>query len=398
MRSESVSKITYYRKQSVEKLYKLLKQKVLIDMRKVKRFRIWQILVLKRKIALFMRKVKETNRRFLQRTLKSIIEVLKKPLAFSFGRIKSSSIRPLLPSHLNPSLSCLKLFQLNLNLQTRINSTTQFNSFTPNFHLKRKSFQLWKSRAYPSSPFLQRKLVLTLSVLGIVLSHRWENLNFAFQKVSILRERIETIPLSRVISRIVHKRMMFAFRKVNQPRFNRRQQEPKVDVKAIKARVITSAFMVEMMIRKKKGFEARQGKLEVLKSFNLWKQLSNENQVPKFIMKRHCRSWACKILAIGLKCLLDKSRRSVFKVFKVEKPKIVDKENFPIDKFIIENQAHVLAKLETQHYNKIREVKKVRKIEKMNKIRVFFWKGLKEWMGRWKVLLLAPDDQQVRTS
>ena len=118
MRNEpnmNFSKKSYYRKQSVEKLYKLIKRKVLIDMRTVKRFRIWQILILKRKIAIFMRKVKETNKRFLQRSLKVIIEVLKKPLRESFNKLYTCQ-KIQIPKFLSTSVAVCKFSVIALKL------------------------------------------------------------------------------------------------------------------------------------------------------------------------------------------------------------------------------------------------------------------------------------------
>jgi hypothetical protein len=213
--------------------------------------------------------------------------------------------------------------------------------------------------------------------------------------VSRIRERTETIPLCKAILKVFQKKMFFAFRKVNQPRFSRRKVDKKAEFKVFVEKVKTSSILLEIMIKKKKRFDSLQRKLELLKSFNLWKLLTNENQVPKFIMKRHSRSWACKILAVSIENLVCKVRRMSFRMFKVERKTVVVKDVFPIDRLIIENQARVLEKLESQHHHKSREVKRLKKLEKINKIRVFFWKGLKYWMDQWKILLFAPDDQQV---
>lgn len=397
MRSESVSKIAYYRKQSVEKLYKLLKQKVLIDMRKVKRFRIWQILVLKRKIALFMRRVKETNRRFLQRSLKVIIEVLKKPLVFSFRKIFNCDKKPHIPLTFGPQVATCLIFISYLKLMNKSNSSCLLPRCLQDLHLTRKAFFFWKSRAYPASPFLQRKLVLILSVMGIVLRRRWRNVQFGFCRIARMSERIESIPLCKAVLRLVHKKLLWAYRKVYQPRFKRRKTEvKKLDPAVYNKKIKTSSILLESMINKKQGIERKIGKFWLSQSFNLWKQLSNENQVPKFILKRQCKSWGCKIMQVVLTNLQKKVKKSVFGCFPTKTCEKNKPENFPIDKNLIINQALVLARLESQHYNKLKELKKFRKLEKLNKCKIVFWKGMMRWMDKWKIVLFLPDDQQVK--
>lgn len=368
-------------------------------MRKVKRFRIWQILVLKRKIALFMRRVKDTNRRFLQRSLKVIIEVLKKPLTFSFRKLQNSEQKPHIPRTLEPQVASCFIFMAYLKLLAKSNSCCLLPSNLKGFHLVRKAFCFWKSRAYPASPFLQRKLVLILSVMGIVLRRRWQNLHFGFSKIGRMNERVESIPVCKAVLRIFHKKMLWAFRKIYQPRFSRRKiEKKKVDSGMLKQKIKTSALLLETMIYKKQGVERRTAKYWMAQSFNLWKQLSNENNVPKFIIKRSCKSWGCKIMQVVLSNLQKKIKKSVFKSFPIKKHEKTSPENFPIDKNLIINQAQILVRLESQHYNKLKELKKFKKLEKLNKCKVFFWKGMMKWMGIWKAVLFAPDDQEVRTT
>ena len=388
------SKKAYYRKQSVEKLYKLMKRKVLIDMRTVKRFRIWQILVLKRKIAIFMRKVKETNKRFLHRSLKVIIEVLKKPMREAYNSIQASQQKIQIPKFLSHSVAVCKFSIINLKLLAKSVSFCMIPAALSKENLKLKTFGIWKSRAYQASPFLHRNLVLALSTMQIILKHRWHHLNFAWQKVSKLRKRIETIMLPKCVKKISKKKIAWAFRKIFHPRFPRRkleaQKKPKLQVNHIK----TGTLLLDMMLRKKKGIDAKQMDLKLNSCFSSWKQLATENSVPNFIMKRHYRSWSLKLMVNSLKYLQDKVKSSIF--FKLKSAKFSSKSSlFQIDKHIIENQAQVMEKLESQHYIKLQEAKVINKYEKLNKCHIIFWKCLMRWIMRWKDSVKSPDNLEV---
>lgn len=372
-----------------------MKGKVLIDMRTVKRFRIWQILVLKRKIAIFMRKVKETNKRFLQRNLKVIIEVLKKPIQYSFNKLCAAHQKIQIPKTLSASVAVCKFSITSIKLLAKQVSHCLLPKALPLQSLKIKAFALWKSRAYQASPFLHRNLVLTLSTMGILLKHRWHNLNFAWQKVNQKRKRVETIMLARCIKKISLKKIALAFRKVSQPRFQRKKLEnPKKSIEIEEIHVKTGSMLLEMMFRKKKKVDSKEMFMALSRDFYVWKQLSTENSVPNFIMKRHYRNWSLKILVSSMKYLEGKSIFLGFSSLKSLKSHQISKK-FPIDKHLIENQALILVRLESQHYSKSKEFSHINRCEKLNKCRVFFWKSLVKWMARWKELLKAPDNLEV---
>ena len=395
MRSDSTlsfSKKSYHRKQSVEKLYKLIKRKVLIDMRTVKRFRIWQILVLKRKIAIFMRKVKDTNKRFLQRSLKVIIEVLKKPIRETFNKIYNADLKIQIPKFLASSVALCKFSIITLKLLSRFQSSCLLPLTLSPINLKQKSFLLWKSRAYSSSPFLHRNQVLTLSIMGIILKHRWQHLNFAWRKVNRMRQRIESIMLGKSLKKLVNKKQSFAFRKISQPRFQRRKTETKYE-KLIETHVKTGGILLEMMIRRRKGVEFKEFEAKTSQFFHKWKQQSYES-IPNFIMKRHYRAWSSKLLANFIKTLQRKNIYLVWKKLQTANKPIM-KNSFPIDFAIIENQATILVKLESQHYSKLRELQLMKKFEKLNKCRKVFWKCFRTWVLRWKEVLKTPDNLEV---
>lgn len=398
MRSEqgvAISKITYYRKQSVEKLYRLLKRKVLIDMRIVKRFRIWQILILKHKIAIFLRKVKETNRKFLLRSFRVVVGVLEKPLRISFNKVFNCEYKAQVPKTLNPKVSVCKLALINIKLQSRSLCTSLLPSTIHDSDLKSKSFALWKSRAYKASPFLHRHLVLTLSVMSIVLKLRWQNLSYGFQKVNRMRQRVETISLCKTLEKIAIKRISQAFRKVSHPRFIRKKAENiKVDGKIMQEKIKTSTCLLEMLVQKKRGIEVKQMELALSKAFHKMKQVSNESNVPNFIMKRHYRSWSLKLMINALSYQQIVRKKIGFGKLMLLRPR-VQKEVFPIDKSIIENQAQILVRLESQQYAKLKEFKVIKRCERVNRCRKVFWKCLRMWLARWCEILNAPDNLEV---
>lgn len=398
MRSEqgvAISKITYYRKQSVEKLYRLLKRKVLIDMRIVKRFRIWQILILKHKIAIFLRKVKETNRKFLLRSFRVVVGVLEKPLRISFNKVFNCEYKAQVPKTLNPKVSVCKLALINIKLQSRSLCTSLLPSTIHDSDLKSKSFALWKSRAYKASPFLHRHLVLTLSVMSIVLKLRWQNLSYGFQKVNRMRQRVETISLCKTLEKIAIKRISQAFRKVSHPRFIRKKAENiKVDGKIMQEKIKTSTCLLEMLVQKKRGIEVKQMELALSKAFHKMKQVSNETNVPNFIMKRHYRSWSLKLMINALSYQQIVRKKIGFGKLMLLRPR-VQKEVFPIDKSIIENQAQILVRLESQQYAKLKEFKVIKRCERVNRCRKVFWKCLRMWLARWCEILNAPDNLEV---
>jgi hypothetical protein len=396
MRSDpnmNFSKKSYYRKQSVEKLYKLIKRKVLIDMRTVKRFRIWQILVLKRKIAIFMRKVKETNKRFLHRNLKVIMQVLKKPIRETFNKLYNSDLKVQIPRFLYPQVSICKLLSISLKLIAKSQCSSFLSLVFLPKDLKKKVFGLWKSRTYQASPFLHRNYVLALNCMGIVLRHTWRNLNYAWQKVNRMRHRVETIALIKSIKKIFLKKISWAFRKVSQPRFNRRKiEKPKFEAKGIDKQLKASSILLEMMIRKKKGIENKELDIKVAKFFNSWKMICLENSVPNFIMKRHYRNWGIKILTSGLKSLTNKKKFIIFSELKNLK---ASKAVFQIDHAIVQNQATILVKLESQHYSKLKELKIIKHLQTLNKCKITFNTSLCKWLIRWKKCLKAPENLEV---
>ncbi|OMJ70857.1 hypothetical protein SteCoe_31072 [Stentor coeruleus] len=395
MRSEqsvAMFKITYYRKQSVEKLYRLLKRKVLIDMRIVKRFRIWQILILKHKIAIFLRKVKETNRKFLLRSFRVVVGVLEKPLRISFNKLSNCEYKAQVPKTLNPKVSVCKLALINIKIQSRSLCTSLLPSTIHDSDLKSKSFALWKSRAYKASPFLHRNLVLTLSVMAIVLKLRWQNLTYGFQKVNRMKQRVETISLCKTLEKITIKRISQGFRKISQPRFIRKKAENiKVDEKIMKQKIKTSTCLLEMLVQKKRGIEIKQMELALSNAFHKMKQVSNENNVPNFIMKRHYRSWSLKLMINALTYQHMIRKKLGFGKLRLLRPNLRE-DVFPIDKSIIENQAQVLVRLESQQYAKLKEFKVIKRCEKVNKCRKVFWKCLRMWLARWCEILNAPDN------
>ena len=231
--------------------------------------------------------------------------------------------------------------------------------------------------------------------MGIILKHRWHNLNFVWQKISRLRQRVETIMLANCIKKISKKKISWAFRKISQPRFIRRIAEKnKINKKTLEKHVNTGTLLLGMMIRKKKDIDYKEMEIVVAKYFNVWKNLANERNIPNFIMKRHYRCWSLKMLVNSLTYLHQKLKSSIFHTLNSQ-PKPANPNLFKIDKEIIENQAKIMVKLESQHFNKLREVKIVKRLEKLNKCKIIFWKHLKRCLMKWKETLQIPDNLEV---
>ena len=72
-----------------------------------------------------------------------------------------------------------------------------------------------------------------------------------------MRQRIESIMLGKSLKKLVNKKQSFAFRKISQPRFQRRKTETKSE-KLIETHVKTGGILLEMMIRRRKGVEFKE--------------------------------------------------------------------------------------------------------------------------------------------
>lgn len=119
-------KNTFSRQRAATKIYRMLEMRLFVDARLVKRFRIWQIHIIKGDISRFLKNVRRTNVKYMTNRLKVIMKILSKPTRNVFTKIANHISQKKLPTLLLPNLGVCKLFGFLNKKQSKTRLTTVF--------------------------------------------------------------------------------------------------------------------------------------------------------------------------------------------------------------------------------------------------------------------------------
>ena len=165
-----------------------------VDFRVVKRFRFWQVRILKEKVVAFKRILRSTNRNYLSSRLRVVLKIFKSGLSATLATWRQGQAQIELPSDIRPQLAAGKFGVLVQFLQAKPKLYSHFRQplgtrkgkisksdlvLWTKSSLKR-AFTVWLSKAYKPEPLLHRKYQLLLQTKVLLekrllssKSHSW---------------------------------------------------------------------------------------------------------------------------------------------------------------------------------------------------------------------------------
>ncbi|CAG9328314.1 unnamed protein product [Blepharisma stoltei] len=382
-------KLVHARQKAASKLYRILEMKLFVDARLVKRFRIWQIHIIKGGISRFLKNIRRTNVKYMTSRLKVIMKILNKPTREFFLRLANHTSQIKIPSSLLPNIGACKIIAYLNKKQAKARLTSIFKilpNITERKSLIKIAFNLWMSLSFNSSPFLHRPLVLTLQILCIILNKNNRLKQIAWDNIKRKNYLSKGFPLLRTLQILVNKRFKFSIGKLAQPRFQirRRWEDPQIAESYKKRALNTAGALMESMIRRKMRIEQIESIRSLSISFTLWKKRTTISlAVPSFIKKRQTRQWSLALIKNSLQAVIYRNKLQSFRAIRTKTLIRKEYKGFEIDKAIIKNQAMINAQLEKQLEAKIEESHKTKRSEKVKCLNFIFKTHLREVLYKW---------------
>jgi hypothetical protein len=389
------------KKIAAEKLVRILSNKLFVDIRKVRRFRIWQSEYLAHVMEgisqLKLEKQSKLKTRYIQFFIFILQKHQRKALLSWHHSTRALKLQTFPSSRM---LSGVKLASFIIQKQGQ---DLGFKNFSLAF-IKSNSWRVGKVRL---ALFTWKRWVVSellaeshREMAGIRIVHFLHKktaplASFALRKSFFRTEKkVAICSLAVLVKRLVLNRKSFGFmmmvkKKNGVTPVGRGLRDYRFKFTALK-RFAGVKKMIQIVNNKKREKEVF---LELVKSFLKWKMLK---KTKKRLFKRP-KTTNRRIKMMGLKFLMTKARSlasgrlsSSFSQWKNMKKQ---KKVFEIDKLLIFNQAQVSAHIECQIMRKEGELKKIKRATLISNLLLSFLKRMKKIFDLWAEVLIIDDSR-----
>lgn len=376
------------KKIAADRILKILSNRLFIDIRKVRRFRIWQSEYLDHVMygISIKNKEKQTNLKlkYLQFLNLTMHKFLRKALYTWNLYTKSYRTSSLPKSQFYASTKLVSIVLLK-----KIHSVGYRN-----FSFSRTN--AWKSSRTKVALFIWKKWVITSllaeshkEMAGVRIIHFLHKkttplISFAIKKICFRAgSKLPILSLAILLKKLIYNHKHFAFMNLARKKTgftpnNRNFREQKSKFSTIQKFVALKHL--SSIMRKRKIVDKRL--LELSKSLVKWKNVRNKlkKRQSKRIKgtNRQIKLMGVKYLLVKFKELLNKRLFDMINRWKVRRL-----PEFEIDKNVICNQAQVAAYIESQILKKEAEIRKVKKSTLLSNLSLCVLKRLKYYFSAW---------------